>query len=125
MTGLYHGWDGEKDNHADFKHGAVAPSDFEEGMPHRKKRGKKRPPKKKGCEGNDFGPHVYVWVPQIYQYSWWPEAGIDPFYKKYGYYRREVKTCCGCNKTTGASRYTEQFAKRVAKMGWYEANYGD
>ena len=120
MTGLYHGWDHEKDNHADFKHGGVDPSDFEEEVVrHRKKRGKKRPPKKKGCPGNDFGPHVYVWVPKVYVFDWWPEYGVDKSN------RYESKVCCGCNKSAGKTRYTEEFAKRVQKMGWYKATYGD
>lgn len=123
MTGLYHGWDGEEDTHADFVHGGVPPSDFEDLVPYRKKRGKARKKKeKRGCPENDFGPHIYVWTPQVLLYSWWPEKGADPFYDKYGFHRREVKTCCGCEKTNGY-RYTAEFQKRINKLGWYKANY--
>lgn len=126
MTGLYHGWDHDADNHADFKHNGVDPSDFdEEVMPYRKKRGKSRAKKeKRGCPENNFGPHIYVWVPSTLMYEWWPEAGHDNFYDKHGFFRREVKTCCGCDKRAG-SRYTEEFQKLISKLGWYKANYGD
>ena len=121
--GLYHGWDHDPDNHADFVRGAVTPDDFEETFRHKKKAQKKRPKKQRGCPENDFGPHVYVWVPSKAVYDWWPEY-VDDFYDKHGIYRREVKTCCGCGKTSG-SRYTEEMQKRISKLGWYKANYGD
>jgi hypothetical protein len=89
-----------------------------------RKKNKKRPKKKRGCPGNDFGPHVYVWQPMISLYSWWPEAGPDPFFAKHGFHRREEKVCCGCPKRDGF-RYTEQFQKLINKKGWYTANYGD
>lgn len=46
---------------------------------------KKRKPRK-GCPGNDFGPHVYVWVP------------YGDFYEDYPWTsnRYEIKVCCGC-----------------------------
>jgi len=129
LTGLYHGWSGEEDDHADFLHGGVDPSDFDETMPHRKKRGKKRPIKKRGCPENDFGPHIYVWTTESFRkgdgsFDDWLWQYEKDFWDKNGFHRREYKTCAGCKKRAG-SRYTEEFAKRVQKMGWYKANYGD
>ena len=43
------------------------------------KKNKKK--KKRGCPENDFGPHVYVWVPY---FTFWSDG------------RYEIKVCCGC-----------------------------
>ena len=129
MTGLYHGWDGEDDPHADFLHGGVDLSDFEDEVRHRKKRGKTAYKKKKrGCPGNDFGPHIYVWTTEYFRrdgsFDEWTFQYEKDFWDRNGFNRREYKTCVGCLQRV-KSRYTEQFAKRVAKMGWYRATYGD
>lgn len=128
MTGLYHGWDGEKDNHADFVHGGVDPSDFEDEVRHRKKRGKARPKKKRGCPENDFGPHVYVWTTEYFRsdggFDDWIHHYEKDFWDRNGFNRREYKTCVGCLQRV-KSRYTEEMKKRIAKMGWHKANYGE
>lgn len=87
--GLYHGWDHDKDSHADFVRGGVDEGDFEDLVRHRSKKKKPKRPKK-GCPGNDMGPHVYVWVSlfETRTNSWY-----DEWAKKY-----EVKVCCGCEK---------------------------
>ena len=82
--GLYHGWDGDEDTHADFVRGGVSPDDFDAPVRHRKKSEKNRPKKKKGCPENDFGPHVYIWVPSELVYDWWPDY-TDDFYEKNGF----------------------------------------
>lgn len=107
----------------DFRHGGVPLSDFDEEAPYKKKSKKKRPAKKRGCPENDYGPHVYVWVPTSQVYDWWPDYD-DGFYEKHGFHRREHKICCGCGKKQGG-RYTEEMQKRIAKLGWYKAMYGD
>lgn len=123
MSGLRHGW-GSDDNrgHADFVHGGVAPEDFEESFTGHPKRRQKRvkAPRQRGCSGNDFGPHVYVWTTESDEWSWDYD---EDFFKRNGYYRREYKTCCGCGKIAN-SRWTEEMAKAIAKRGWYSANYG-
>lgn len=65
----------------DARRGAVEDAlwDEDELVDHRSSPAKrKRPKKARGCLGNDFGPHVYVWEP------WWPGSVY------------EVKRCCGC-----------------------------
>lgn len=118
--GLGRSWDGEKDTHADFTRGGVNPEDFEEQPTRHKKASKKRRPKR-GCPGNDFKEHVYIWEPLRFRYTWDDEA-LDDFYEIHGFYRREVLICCGCGRRQ-KTRYTEEMKKRIKKFGWYNANY--
>lgn len=124
MSGLDHGWDkGEEPNHADFIHGGVGVDDFEKEVNYqtRTKKNKARAPRVRGCQGNDNGPHVYVWTTEHVN-DWLAFYGGD-FYERSGFHRREYKTCCGCGKVAN-SRYTDEMAKAIAKRGWYRANYG-
>lgn len=113
------------DNYKDCRRGALDDAFWDEDelvdyVPSTKR---KKPKKKRGCPENDFGPHIYVWVPQPWRYDWWPEY-VDRFYEKNGFHRREYQTCCGCEKING-SRYTEEMQRLISKKGWYKANYGD
>jgi hypothetical protein len=117
-----HCWDEDGPHHKDFIRGGVTPEDFEEtNYQTRLKSNKKRPKKQRGCPENDFGPHVYVWIPMPHAYDWWDYD--DDFYRHHGFHRREAKVCCGCGKKV-KSRYTEEFQKLVNKKGWYNASYG-
>lgn len=80
MAGLYHGWDGDEDTHADFVHGGVDEDDFVDTIRYRKKAVKKNK-RAKGCPENNGGPHVYVWIPFD---TWWSGGAY------------EIKVCCGC-----------------------------
>lgn len=76
---------------ADYKdayRGAIEDAfwDEDELVDYRPSSKRKRPKKKKGCEGNDGKAHVYVWVP--YVSSWTGEV-----WKGY-----EQRICCGCMK---------------------------
>lgn len=59
-----------------------------EEAPHRKKKGKKRPPKKSGCPGNDGRAHIYVWTTETAYDDWWT--------RHWGLGRYEYYVCCGC-----------------------------
>lgn len=93
MAGLYHGWDHEEDNHADFKHGGVGIEDFE--SPRHKKKSLKKKTGKRGCPGNDFGPHVYIWI------DW--DGRQDSLWFRDNTY--EIKVCCGCEKRAGSKSF--------------------
>jgi hypothetical protein len=71
--------------------------------------------------GNNWGPHVYVWTTEHRWLFMWDRE--NEFYSKHGFYRREHLTCCGCGKVA-RSRNTKEFAKLLARVGWYQANYG-
>jgi hypothetical protein len=104
-------------------------SDGFEETKYRKTGGKKKPRHVRvGCPGNDGKAHVYVWTSEneetgTYR-SPWSDRIIKSFYAKHGYHRMEAKTCVGCGKVA-KKRYTEEFQKRVAKYGWYQASYAD
>lgn len=70
-----------------------------EELPHRPKRGKVSP-KHKGCEANDGGPHVYVWIEHIFIRKSWRDPSIDVEHTYYD------KMCIGCNK-----RYTRRWTR--------------
>lgn len=106
------------------RQGAVEVEDFDDEIrySHPPRKNKKKQPKKRGCPGNDFGPHVYVWMPSLYKYSWSNDR--DSFFFKHGFHRNEVQVCCGCEKRN-KYRYTAEMQKRINRLGWYKANYGD
>lgn len=94
--------------------------DFEEPRyRHPKRRAKKV--KARGCQGNDWGKHVYVWTTDPENLFSWDDA--QEFYKFHGFYRREYYVCCGCGKRS-RSRHTAEFQRLLTKQGWYRANYG-
>lgn len=72
--------------------------DGPEELPHRPKRGKVSV-KHQGCEGNDGGAHVYVWIERIFTRKSWRDPSIDV---EHTYY---YKICIGCNKR-GKSAWT-------------------
>lgn len=91
------------------------------GRGYKSKRSKK--PKDRGCVGNDMGAHVYVWTVEENKdsfYSWMMPN--EEYFKQTGFYRYEYLRCAGCGRLK-KQRYTEEFAKRVAKFGWYRASY--
>lgn len=108
-------------NRRDFRHGKVDENDFVDILPRRKATAKKpKPKKKRGCPGNDFGPHVYVWIP----YTTGVYDNADQFFKENGFHKREALVCAGCN-VRKKTRLTEKMQKKINKVGWYKANYGD
>src|SRR5689334_17000767 len=90
-------WPDKRDdaNYKDLRRGAAEDAFWDEDEPvyMPRKKGKKRPSAKKGCPGNDDGPHVYIWVKVTKRYLRWNGNGF--FTMTYN-----EKTCCGCNKVT-------------------------
>jgi hypothetical protein len=85
------------------------------------KRRKKKDRGPRGCMGNEWGPHIYVWTTEYP--SRWSWMGDDEFYNAHGFYHREYYTCVGCGKYT-RSRETKEFARLKTRVGWYQAMYG-
>lgn len=112
------------------RQGAVDVDDFDKevnyqtrmkGRGYKSKRAKK--PKDRGCEGNDFGAHVYVWTVEENKDALWSfMMPNEEYFKQTGFYRYEYLRCAGCGRVK-KQRFTEQFAKMVAKHGWYRASY--
>lgn len=77
----------------DFRHDH---GDGYEETPYRRKKSKKRPQKRIGCSGNNYGPHVYVWDSSalIWDYPYGVPWYIDTSYNS----TYEKKFCCGCGK---------------------------
>lgn len=73
MSGLDHGWNkGDKPNHADFIHGAVEESDFDEESrtPHRS--GSKRKGRKRPCSKSKHD-EMCLYTVKTYQHQWYNE----------------------------------------------------
>ena len=117
------GWD-EAEHHKDFTQGAVGIEDFEDVIPYRhpkrrKKRKDKYPKTRPGCPENGWKKHVFVWVEMVHDpYSF----RKDFFYEYYGYYKEEHEVCCGCGHI-GKSRRTEKYNK--INLRAYTKLYGD
>lgn len=107
------------------RQGAVDENDFEEVNYHPKK--KDKPPRVRGCPGNDHKEHVYIWTTELEPTGWytvsWSEDIKPTFHERHGFYRQEARVCVGCGRVS-KRRYTEEFSKLVSKKGWYQANYG-
>ena len=83
----------------DARHGAVEDAfwDEDELVDYRPSSKRKRP-KKKGCPGNDYKAHVYVWVDEkVYRTKFNPMVGFVQDRSRPPYTVRR-KTCCGCMK---------------------------
>lgn len=81
--------------------------DYRRSPASRKKR--KRAP---GCEGNDGGPHIYVWTSER---EW-----EDAFFRYFGFHKYEYKRCAGCWKRGSfKSRLTERYVKKFNPAGKY------
>ena len=107
------GW--EDLGHKQFVQGGVGLDDFEETIKHVKKAVPKKPVKKKGCPGNDFNAHVYVWVPETEVTPWTQD---DLFFEFYGFHKYEYKVCAGCLKRT-KYRVSEEYTKKFKRQGKY------
>ena len=72
--------------------------DEDELVDYPRKSKKAKPKKKKGCPGNDYKAHVYVWV----ETKHYREVlnGWGWTLDKTRYYIVNRKTCCGCGKVT-------------------------
>lgn len=57
---------------------------------------RRKPKKKKGCPGNGYKAHVYVWVKTLHYRSRYTPYGFVEDKSRPPYTIRE-KTCCGCN----------------------------
>lgn len=113
--GLYHGWDNDPDQHADFVRGGVNENDFADDFPWRSKARKSKKKKRyPGCTGNDNGPHIYVWTTEG------QESTL--FYKHFGFAKFEKQTCCGCGKVW-KTRDSERYEK-IKHRKWTKL-YGD
>ena len=44
-----------------------------------------------GCPENNYGPHIYLWVPYMWEYTGVVRKGT--WFERY-----EEKVCCGCEK---------------------------
>lgn len=108
------GWDNPV-GHRDFTQGAVGIEDFDDTIKHVKKAAPKKPVKKKGCPGNDFNAHVYVWAKEARDAPW---LGEDTFFKFYGFYKYEYKICAGCGRRDKC-RLSEEYTKRFKREGKY------
>lgn len=107
------------------RQGAVEVSDFDdEPRPrHPKRRAKKGRPRsatRNPCPETEDGKHVYVWAG--YLVPWGGEDKV--FYEHFGFYRREIKTCCGCMATTGYHRFTERYMK-IKERKWRQLTGGE
>ena len=88
MTGLNHDWDkGEGPNHADFVHGAVPVSDFDDEIPYRKKRRRRR--RGKVCAKSKANEPCEFTIRTIKTYYW------SKYYEKYMYYGSMACHRCG------------------------------
>lgn len=107
------GW--EDRGHKQFVQGGADLNDFEETVKYVKRSLPKRPKKKRGCEGNDFGPHVYVWVAETEVTPWTQD---DLFFEFYGFHKYEYKVCAGCKKRV-KYRLSEEYTKKFKRHGKY------
>ena len=102
-----HCWDDEPEpHHKDYIRGGVDVSDFDEVVRYRhpkRRKPKERYPRERGCIGNNYGPHVYVWTTETNDKK-------DPFYTTFGYHKNEYRVCAGCG-AGWKSRHTERYEK--------------
>lgn len=108
------------------RQGAVEVSDFDdEPRPRHPKRRSKKPRARSAtrnpCPYTDDGKHVYVWAG--YE-SPWGYGGEKIFYEHFGFYRKEIKTCCGCMVTNGHYRYTERYME-IKERKWRKLTGGE
>ncbi|SRR6266540_2350361 len=94
--GLYHGWSDEPDKHADAVRGGVEISDFDDEVKRAPSK-KTKPKPKRGCPGNDFKAHVYVWQTETRYHSKWSPQGFM-VQDKTRPYTVDLNICCGCGK---------------------------
>jgi hypothetical protein len=106
--------------------GAVDVSDFDDEVKYRhpkRRSGKKPYPRsatRQPCPASEDGKHVYVWVGYESLYSDTDKI----FYKHFGFYRREIKTCCGCLITSGSGRESERYMK-IKERRWRKLTGGE
>jgi hypothetical protein len=91
---------GELAEYKDARHGAMEDAfwDEDEVVDFPKAGKTKKPKKKRGCPGNDYKAHVYVWVTETRYFSKYNyERGyhVVDFSRPYTV---DSKTCCGCGK---------------------------
>lgn len=79
------------------RQGAVEVSDFDDEIPYRHPKRRKKKARTRGCPGNDGGPHVYVWTTELGNdfIDRWLGAR---YYEQYGFAPYEYKRCAGCLK---------------------------
>lgn len=107
------------------RQGMVEVSDFDEEPRYRhpKRRAKKsraRSLTRTPCPVAEDGKHVYIWEP--YESVWTPRDKV--FRRYFGYYKKEILTCCGCMATKGIGRDTERYAK-VKERKWRKLTGGE
>lgn len=108
--------------HKQFTQGGVGLDDFVDTIKHVKKADPKKHVKKRGCPGNDYKAHVYVWVPEVDTSPWKSDR---EFFDFYGFHKYEYKICAGCEKRTNF-RLTEEYTKKFKQSGrWGSAEYKD
>lgn len=84
---------GELAEYKDARHGAVEDAlwDEDELIDYRPGSKKKRKPRKRGCPGNNYKGHVYVWQTKKISYRrWWDNKMASYEYEQY--------ICCGCEQ---------------------------
>lgn len=97
-----------------FRQGGVGTEDFEDEFRHVKSAKTKARPKK-GCPGNDYNEHVYVWVAETRDAPWLSE---DLFFEFYGFHKYEYKVCAGCDKRM-KYRLSAEYTKKFKKEGHF------
>lgn len=115
------GW-GYPVDHQHFVQGGVDVDDFEEEYAFNHKRiSKKKTRPKKGCPGNDYNEHVYVWVPDTEDTPWRSDDKL--FFDFYGFQKYEREICAGCDKRM-RMRLTVEYTKKFKSTGrfGYEEN---
>lgn len=92
---------GELSQFKDYRRGALEDAFWDEDEPvdYRPSSRRRKPKKKKGCPGNDYKAHVYVWVETLHYRSRLTAYGFVEDKSRPPYKVRE-KTCCGCSKVT-------------------------
>lgn len=111
--------------HKDFIRGGVTIEDFDDEVRprHPKRRKKKSRPRsqtRSACWATEDGKHVYV-MAGVEESAYGHD---DLFYKHFGFYKNEVKTCCGCRVTKGWRRETERYMK-IKERKWLQKTGGE
>lgn len=106
------------------RQGAVEVEDFDDEVRYRKpnrktKSSRPRSATRAPCPVSEDGKHVWVWVGYDSPYS----DSDKIFYEHFGFYRREIKTCCGCMVTSGFGRDSERYMK-IKERKWRKVTGG-